>query len=76
MGFKAYPGYYSRMIQVGKQQAFEFNLADACKLTLRAVDAATGKGIPGVSFSMLSPTAESSGVVIGGQILCVEPQEA
>ena len=41
---------------------------DACKLTLRAVDADTGKGMPGVSFQMLSPTAESGGVVVGDNV--------
>jgi hypothetical protein len=68
VGYKAYPGYYSRFIQVGKQQAFEFNLADACKLTLRAVDADTGKGIPGVSFSMESETGESGDIVTGDNL--------
>lgn len=68
VGYKAYPGYYDRMIKVGKETAFEFNLADACKLTLRAVDADTGKGIPGVAFEMLSPTAESGGSVVGDNI--------
>jgi len=55
-------------IKVGKETEFEFNLADACKLTLRAVEADTGKGIPGVSFEMLSPTAESGGAVIGDNL--------
>jgi hypothetical protein len=68
VGYEAYPGYYSRLIRVGKETAFEFNLADACKLTLRAVDADTGKGIPGVSFEMLSPTAESGGAVVGDNL--------
>lgn len=68
VGYKGYPGYYDRMIQVGKKQAFEFNLADACKLTLRAVDADTGKGIPGVAFEMLSQTAESGGAVVGDNL--------
>ncbi len=68
VGYKEYPGYYSRMVKVGKETTFEFNLADACKLTLRAVDADTGKGIPGVSFEMLSPTAESGGAVVGDNL--------
>src|SRR4051794_10910309 len=34
VGYKAHPGYYDRFIKVGKEQAFEFNLAEACKLTL------------------------------------------
>lgn len=65
VGHKGYAGYYDRLIKVGKEQSFEFNLADACKLTLRAVDAASGQGIPGVSFSMESQTGESGGVVVG-----------
>jgi hypothetical protein len=68
VGYKGYPGYYDRMIKVGKETAFEFNQAGACKLTLRAVDADTGKGIPGVSFEMLSPTAESGGAVVGDNL--------
>jgi hypothetical protein len=68
VGHKGYVGgYYSRMIRVGKETKFEFNLADACKLTLRAVDE-NGKGIPGVSFEMLSPTAEYGGAVIGDNL--------
>jgi hypothetical protein len=58
VGYKEYPGYYDRFIEVGKETAFEFNLADACKLTLRAVDADTGKGISGVPFMMESQTLE------------------
>ncbi len=61
------PGYFSRMIRVGKETSFDFNLADACKLTLRAVDE-KGKGIPGVSFEMLSQTAEYGGAVVGDNI--------
>jgi hypothetical protein len=67
-GYKEYPGYYSRMVKVGREQAFEFNLADSCKLTIRAVDADTSEGIPGVSFQMLSQTAESGGAVIGDNL--------
>jgi hypothetical protein len=67
VGYKGYHGYYRRMVKVGKEQAFAFNLADACQLTLRAVDE-NGKGIPGVSFQMLSPTAESGGAVIGDNL--------
>ena len=50
VGYKGHPNHYGRFIKVGKEQTFEFNLADACKLTLRAVDADTGAGIPGVVF--------------------------
>jgi hypothetical protein len=58
VGFKTPPNLYSRMIKVGKEQAFEFNLADACKLTLRAVDADTGKGLPGAVFVTENALAE------------------
>lgn len=50
VGFKSPPNIYSRFIKVGEQQTFEFNLADACRLTLRAVDVDTGKGLPGAVF--------------------------
>ena len=58
VGYKGFPPYYDRFIKVGKETSFEFNLADACKLILRAVDADTGKGISGVPFMMESQTLE------------------
>jgi hypothetical protein len=67
VGYKGFPPYYDRFIKVGKETSFEFNLADACKLSLRAVDE-NGKGIPGVSFSMESETGESGDVVIGDNV--------
>jgi hypothetical protein len=63
----AYLGIHSSIIKVGKDTAFDFNLVDACKLTLRAVDE-TGKGIPGVSFMMQSETYEYGGVVVGDNL--------
>jgi hypothetical protein len=59
------------MIQVGTdaEQSFDFNLADACKLVLRAVDADTGKGIPGVSFETENALAEQWGNAILGDNL-------
>ena len=69
VGFKTPPNNYSRMIQVGKVQGFEFNLADACKLTLRAVNVDTGQGIPGVCFVTESLTAEDWGIAIYGDNL-------
>jgi hypothetical protein len=62
VGFKTPPNLYSRMIKVGEEHAFEFNLADACRLTLRAVDVDTGKGIPGVCFVTENATAELWGI--------------
>jgi hypothetical protein len=32
VGYKDYPGSYDRLIKVGKEAGFAFNLADACKL--------------------------------------------
>lgn len=69
VGFKSPPNSYSRMIEVGKEHDFEFNLADACKLTLRAVDLETGQGIPGVCFVTESETAEDWGIAIYGDNL-------
>jgi len=60
-------GRFNQMIRVGKETAFEFNLADACKLTLRAVNE-NGKGMPGVGFVMLSQTAEYYSAVIGDNL--------
>lgn len=68
VGFKT-PDLYDRMIRVGKEQSFEFNLAGACKLTLRAVDADTGKGIPGVVFVTENAPAECWGLPINGDNL-------
>lgn len=67
LGYKGAPGIYDRLIKVGKDTAFDFNLADACKLTLRAVDE-TGKGIPGVEFEMVSETYEYGGAVVGDNL--------
>jgi hypothetical protein len=67
VGYKGSSGAYGRFIKVGKEARFEFNLADACRLTLRAVDE-TGRGIPGVSFSMECETGESGDVVIGDNL--------
>lgn len=69
VGFKTPPNLYSRMIQVEKETTFEFNLADACKMTLRAVDVDTGQGISGVCFVTESETAEDWGIPIYGDNL-------
>src|SRR3954469_15037886 len=50
VGYKGHAHHYGRTVKVGDKTSFEFNLADACKLKLRAVDADTGEGIPGVTF--------------------------
>jgi hypothetical protein len=50
VGHKGPTSIYDRVITVGNETAFEFNLADACRLTLRAVDADTGEGVPGVEL--------------------------
>jgi hypothetical protein len=69
VGFKHPPNTYSRFVKVEKDQAFEFNLADACKLTLRAVDADTGQGIPGVVFVTENALGEYWAVQINGDNL-------
>lgn len=69
VGFKTPPNLYDRMIRVGKEQSFEFNLADACKLTLRAVDADTGAGIPGVVFVTENALGEYWALQINGDNL-------
>ncbi|MFO0808895.1 MAG: hypothetical protein U0746_09755 [Gemmataceae bacterium] len=58
VGFKSPPNLYSRMVRVGNERTFVFNLANACKLTLRAVDVDTGKGLPGAVFVTENAVAE------------------
>ena len=69
VGFKTPPNLYSRMIKVERVQTFEFNLADACQLVLRAIDADSGKPIAGVSLVTESETAEQWGIPILGDNL-------
>ena len=69
VGYKGHPHHYGRRIKVGKEQAFEFNLADACKLTLRAVDADTGVGISGVVFVTENALGEYWALQINGDNL-------
>jgi hypothetical protein len=69
VGYKDHPSHYDRRITVGNERAFEFNLADACKLTLRAVDADTGEGIPGVVFVTENELAEYWALPINGDNL-------
>lgn len=71
VGYKDHPNLYDRMIQVGADaaQSFDFNLADACKLILRAMDADTGKPLAGVKFVTESETAEAWGIAIQGDNL-------
>jgi hypothetical protein len=66
VGYKGHPAHYGRTIRVEKEQTFEFNLADACKLTLRAVDADTGEGIPGVTFVTENALGEYWALPING----------
>lgn len=52
-GYDAHPRAYSRRIRVlpgVANQTFDFNLAEACELSLRVVDEQTRKGIPGVKI--------------------------
>lgn len=66
VGYKGHPVHYGRTIKVGDKTSFEFNLADACKLTLRAVDADTGEGIPGVTFVTENALGEYWALPING----------
>jgi hypothetical protein len=69
VGYKERPTIYDRLIRVGDKTAFEFNLADGCRLTLRAVDADTGEGIPGVTFVTENALGEYWAVTINGDNL-------
>lgn len=69
VGFKSPPSGYARSIKVGKERAFEFNLADACRLTLRAVDVDTGKGLAGAVFATENALAEDWAAPINGDNL-------
>ena len=54
-------------------ETFTYNLADACKLTLRAVDADTGKGIAGIQFVTENALAEYWGIGIDPDDLGAKP---
>ena len=69
VGYKGRPNHYGRTIKVGDKTSFEFNLADACKLTLRAVDADTGEGLPGAVFVTENELAEDWAAWINGDNL-------
>jgi hypothetical protein len=69
VGHKESPTLHDRIIRVGDQTSFEFNLADACRLTLRAVDADTGEGIPGVEFVTENALGEYWAEIINGDNL-------
>lgn len=73
VGYTRYPGYYDRLIKVGKETAFTFNLADACRLTLRVVDADTGKAIPGIELVTENALGEIWGQEIGQDNLGAKP---
>ncbi|MFO0880688.1 MAG: hypothetical protein U0840_25360 [Gemmataceae bacterium] len=67
--FKSPPDLYVRTIVVRREGVFEFNLADACRLTLRAVDVSTGKGLPGAVFVTENTRAELWALPIQGNNL-------
>jgi hypothetical protein len=75
VGYDGHPHHFSRSIAVGADgaQAFSFNLADACKLTLRAVDADTGRGLAGVRFVTENALGEVWGIDIEGDNLGAKP---
>jgi hypothetical protein len=68
-GFKGHPSHLSRRIKVGTETAFEFNPADARRLTLRAVDADTGEGIPGVVSVTTNELAKARAPPVNGDNL-------
>ena len=45
-----YPEKHVQVATIDESQRITFTLLPACELTLRAVDAETGKGLPGVEF--------------------------
>jgi hypothetical protein len=69
VGYKGRPNHYERRIRVGDKTSFEYNLADACKFTLRAVDADTGEGLPGAVFVTENELAEDWAAWINGDNL-------
>lgn len=66
VGYEGHPVHYARVLVVDDRpaQTHEFHLAAATKLTLRAVDADTGKGIPGVALVTENALGEVWGVTI------------
>jgi hypothetical protein len=69
VGYTGRPNHYERRIRVGDKTSFEYNLADACKLTLRAVDADTGEGLPGAVFVTENELAEDWAAWVNGNNL-------
>jgi len=60
-GYTGHPGAYSRWIEVlpgVADQTFDFNLAEACELSIRIVDERTGKGIPGAKIGTENAVGE------------------
>lgn len=52
LDYDGHPNHFRRRIKVEHAPLeVQFELADACRATLRAVDAETGEGIPGVVFA-------------------------
>ena len=73
-----YPWGNTRPIHVAKtsgQQTIELALADPCELVLRAVDADTGKGIPGVRFALESMYGEMWAEPIRDETIRARPKD-
>lgn len=71
-GFKGHPDVHSRWIRVTEdedEQAFNFELAHACQLTLKAIDIDSGEPIPGVVFATECASAEQWAQPIRGDNL-------
>lgn len=76
LGYKGHPIHHSHWVKVTDDaaQRFSITLADACKLTLRAVDVDTGKGIAGVTFATENALAEQWAQPIGADNLGAPPR--
>jgi YVTN family beta-propeller protein len=73
-----YPCGNTRPIHVARtpgQQAVDLVLADPCELVLRAVDADTGEGIPGVRFALESMYGEMWAVPIRDETIRARPKD-
>ena len=73
-----YPWGNTRPIHVAKTsgpQTIELALADPCELVLRAVDADTGKGIPGVRFALESMYGEIWAAPIRDETIRARPKD-
>jgi hypothetical protein len=77
VGFKGQASLHDFTIDVTRdRRAFEFRLADACRLTLRAIDADTGRPLPGVTFVTENAAGEYWATPVAGHNLGAKPETA